>query len=167
MALPWSARTPLAAAHRRARRARRGVEAVEFALILPLFIVSMFMSFEMAWYMFQRNGVVDATREACQAAARLDPRRVNIPLVVQAEFSSAVDDLTGTTCAAAGCVITLRDFSGQTPPRIVCDARVGYIPLTGVIPRVEGGDLGQVNWSDELVPRSIGATAVAIYEQGN
>jgi Flp pilus assembly protein TadG len=52
---------------------RRGSNAVEFALVLPVFVVMIFGMMEFSWVFFQPTTVVQAVRNGCRAGAIVHP----------------------------------------------------------------------------------------------
>ena len=156
-----------------APRRRRGVEAIEFAMILPLFFAMLFATVEFSWYMFQRGGVADAARVACRTAAQLDPRFDDVvadaAAVVLAELHEVLVDCDGGELT---CEVDIQELSDQFPPRVICDVTVSFKPLTGFLGTTGGGrgsisniNRGARSWSGVgLLPENIHARSVAIYE---
>lgn len=155
----------------RAGRERRGVEAIEFAMILPIFFVTIYASFEFGWYMFQRAGVVDAARVACRAAAQLDPTIDDVAGVAAARLADELSR-TGISCGGAGaCNITITDLSFADPPRVTCDVAVAFRGLTGFLGNSHssgasvGLGMGTYTWQgNQVLPDWVRGTSVAIYE---
>ncbi len=145
------------------QRRRRAVEAIEFALILPIFLVVIFAIIEFSWYMFQRGAMVDVARRSCQAAASLDPQ-------IQ-DFETAAIDLifeelrnggkgAGIDCDEVGrvCNITVTDLSGAFPPRVQCEVAVNFKSLSGFLP--------SAGWLNAIPDRVKGAS-VAVFEEAD
>ena len=159
-------------AHPRARarrRLRRGVELVEFALVMPMAIVLLFATIEYAWFMFQRGGVVDAARVACRAAAQLDPNLDDVAGTAEGRVQAELA-LAGVSCGV-GCNIQIYDLQGGDPPRVVCEVRVPYQPLTGLLGQsgsggsLDGVSIGGWHWSGlGVLPDSLHGISTAVYE---
>ena len=151
------------------QRKRRGVEAIEFAMILPLFFIMIFAIVEFSWYMFQRGLVVDAARRGCHAAAQLDPSLSDFPLVVSERMeevllASNMNCQDDYTCAAS--VTTMTDV---IPPRVNCTVTVNYRTLTGFFGQTGGGAsglrIGSHTWGGVgLVPSNLRGQSSAILE---
>ena len=55
------------------RRQRSGNNAVEFALIMPVFILLVFGMMEYGWAFFMRTGVINSVRAGCRTAVVTHP----------------------------------------------------------------------------------------------
>jgi zona occludens toxin (predicted ATPase) len=156
---------------RQRQRSRRGVEAIEFAMILPVFITMIFMIIEFSWYMFQRNAMVDIARNACQAAASLDPEQDDFVTAATTEITEALKDGgagAGIDCDSGEylCNISITELSN--PSRIVCDIRTNYRSLSGFIPASDGIGMGQRTWNSEgVLPENVRGRSVAIFEEAD
>ena len=158
---------------RRNLRARRGVEAIEFAMILPLFFAILFATVEFSWYMFQRAGVTDAARVACRAAAQLDPRFDDVEgvaaLVAYQELRMSLVDCDGGDIA---CLVVIEDELVGATPNVTCDIVVDFKPITGFLGGTGGapGGIAGLSVGDfrfgsaGLMPRRIRGNAIAVYE---
>jgi Flp pilus assembly protein TadG len=58
----------------RSRHAQRGAAAIEFALILPLFLILVLGAIDWGWYFFIDQLVTNAAREGARAGTMLPPR---------------------------------------------------------------------------------------------
>lgn len=115
---------------------RRGASALEFALLLPVFLVLVGGMVDYAWYMQQRALVVRAVREGVRVGAitplAADPATTatsrSVQVLTDLEFdattanvTAAYDDLrAGLTC--------------NTVDTITVQAIVPFIRLIGVVP---------------------------------
>ena len=95
---------------------RRGANAVEFALLLPVFVAVLGGSMEMGWLMFQHGAVRTAVTQGCRAAAMLDP---------------GIDegDLGGVISAAETHILTRYAANGGA-----CDACSASASAMGTVP---------------------------------
>lgn len=114
--------TPPKRAIARAARSRRGAAAVEFALLLPLFVTIIFGIFDYGLAMFRKMELVAAARSGAQMAI-LNP--TDTTAITSATISSAETDISssdvststscecqdGTTDGLSGCTGTCNDGS--------------------------------------------------------
>ncbi len=115
-------------------RERGGSAAIEFALILPVFLALLVGMFEMSWMFFQRASVIAATREGCRAAAVIpDP-------AVQASYALDKIDQNliryGIDCGNThSCEIPTPTIQGTAPYETLrCEVNVEFRELTGLLP---------------------------------
>lgn len=113
---------------------RRGSAAIEFALILPVFLALVIGMFEMSWMFFQRASVVAAVREGCRAAAVIpDP-------TVQANYAlTKIDENLlryGIDCGNThSCDTPPPTIQGVAPYETLrCEITVEFRSLTGFLP---------------------------------
>ncbi len=108
-------------------RHRRGSYAVEFVLLMPLWLGFLFASLDLAWLGLEYARLSAALDEACGEAATLMPGDAT----VQSTVASGVDEALarfGTT-ACTGCTITGAQ-QGAAPARFVaCNASKDVPPL--------------------------------------
>jgi hypothetical protein len=136
------------------RGARRGGEAVEFALLLPVFMALFGGIFEYSWYFFMRATVADVARDACRAGALIPPN--SIPDAETVARDSIIDAMGGwdffnMDCADPSsdtCEIGITEEGEAPSGMMVCAVRVAYPGLTGMLP----------------VPDHIEAQVVSLYE---
>jgi hypothetical protein len=151
-------------------RARRGVEAIEFAMILPLFMIGIFMTMEFSWYMFLKQGVFDAARLGCRSAAEVDPALDDVEgtaedAIVRELRKSGIDpDKTKVD-------ITVTPLPTGTPPRVLCEVVMPYETLTGMFGQDDsagslgGMQVGADTWSGRgLLPDYLRGRSVAVFE---
>ena len=150
-------------------RRRRGVELVEFALVLPLACVMLFSTMEFSWYMFQRGGVMDAARMGCRAAAQVNPNLDDVAGVAVARVQAELE-LAGLECED-DCAILITDLSDAPLPRVVCEIRVPYVPLTGMLGQshssgsLGGLSTGSSTWSGVgVLPDTLHGLSTAAFE---
>lgn len=137
-------RTPQATAPSRkrcggGRRARRGSNAIEFALILPVLIAVLLAIAEWGWYFNQQIGVQTAVREGTRAGA-VCAQEDDPPTVAEARARAALAEL-GLDATTATISVTT---SGTSPDELLTvELAVPYEALTGFVPApgVLGGSL--------------------------
>ena len=116
------------------RRARRGGNAIEFALLFPFFVLLMSGFIDLGWLFFQQSVIDSSVAVGCRVASLVDPG------IDEAEFSKVVDrgELaildamaeTGGECDS--CSVNIDAF-GDAPARsLLCTALRPVEPLTGL-----------------------------------
>jgi Flp pilus assembly protein TadG len=71
------------------RARQRGAVAVEFALILPLFLTLVLGAIDWGWYFFIDQLVSDCAREGARAGSLLPPRPTSTPAQAEAAAQQA------------------------------------------------------------------------------
>lgn len=144
----------------RPRRDRRGVEAVEFAITLPIFLLLMFSILEYGWYMFQQNGAHDAARIACQVAGQFGIDDGTVGAMVADRITDEISSQAGAgiDCSRGiySCDFTFTDLTDAVPPRYICAVEVNYVSLTGA----DG-------FISPIMPDRVKGLAVSILEEAN
>jgi Flp pilus assembly protein TadG len=115
------------------RGAKKGAAAVEFALILPLFLTLLFCTLDYGWMFFQQLAITSAAREGARAGALAPEGSTNteVRTLVGASVNSfltantipLVDATTTTTITAA---------SGSTPATVSVKVELVFRPIVGV-----------------------------------
>jgi Flp pilus assembly protein TadG len=139
-------------------------------MVLPLFLITLYLTMEFSWYMFLKSGVVDATRDGCRRAAQLDPRIDDI--VTQGAERIALDlTAAGIDLASTAATITIVPDLNSRPARVFCEVSVGYQTLTGLFGQsgTQGGftgvQVGSSTWDGEgVLPDTIRGRSVAVLE---
>lgn len=119
-------------------RRRRGANAIEFALTLPVFITVMFASVEYGWYFFEKAVVVEATRMGCRTGSVRHPDDPTEP-AHEVAHDMMLERLRGEwpTCTGGGdCAIGVEYVRDAGTELLVCEARVVHEPLTGLLPTI-------------------------------
>ena len=132
------------------RSPRRGANAIEFALTIPLFVALVAAIFEFGWMFFMRSTVIHAVRDGCRAGAVIPFGESPSPSeVAQARMT---DFLGGYSIDCRGaeerCGISITT-SGESPYETMdCSLDIAYEPIIGLIPH----------------PDRLGARSVVMYE---
>ena len=118
------------------RRNRRGGQAIEFALILPVFVAMITAIFEFGWMFFVRSPVIHAVRDGCRAGAVIPPDES--PTAQEVATGEMTDFLAGYSIDCRGdterCGITI-NITGETPFQTMdCTLAIAYEPLIGLVP---------------------------------
>jgi len=132
------------------RRARRGANAIEFALTLPLYVLLLGWLVDGGWLVYQSSIVEGAAQFGCRAGAILDPGKDDVLLgtvysTAEAAMLQEIEDLGGA-CRSCSATATV---GGEPPERILmCTARNGYDPLFGLLDRttLEGSAMRRMEW---------------------
>lgn len=110
-------------------RARRGANAVEFALTLPFFLGLTFALIDFGWY-FMHQAILDlAANRGCRAGAMVDP-------LIGDSHREAEDVIERTlmvlpTACGGACDILIADV-GEVPGRsLSCEIEAYYQPFVG------------------------------------
>lgn len=130
------ARRTLSALRPPSPRSRRGIAAVEFALILPVILGLSIATLEFGWYFSRLSQVAALTRDAARYGANASTS-AEAMVDAQVAAQALLRDL-GYDCAERGCNIraTLINAAGQ--PMVELRVDVEYIQLTGALPEKLG-----------------------------
>ncbi len=119
------------------RGARRGASAVEFALILPVFVALIAAVMDLAWLAFQRSALSSSAALGCRVGALYDPGLGDadwdgLEAAADAGIREALA-ATGAACESETCTIEVRSF-GEAPGRSLgCTVRRDVSPLTSLV----------------------------------
>jgi Flp pilus assembly protein TadG len=110
-------------------RQRRGANAIEFALVLPVLLTILFGTMDYGWYFFQRMGLTEAVSDAARAASVV-AQEGNVQSTAQTQFN-----LTSTAMKVAGTPVVTAASSGVYPNQVVTvTATVPYAAIVGIVP---------------------------------
>ncbi len=122
----------------RNRRSRRGVEAVEFVLLFPLFSFLLLSTIDLGWLYWQDSIVMQAAVEGCRAGSLRDPGfgdvYINdVQVATQDALQAALNRLGSEPCSDETCIAAVT-ITGAPPGRsLVCDVRRYFEPVVGVV----------------------------------
>lgn len=131
----------------RALQPRRGANSLEFALLLPVFLLILTATFDYGWYFFQRAAVLEATRQGCRAGSVLEKDNATTPT---AQAKSTIDDFLDSYGVSCGdnCEVKAA-YTGASPSeQLQCDISIDFDSFTGLV----------------VMPATIDATALALLE---
>jgi len=120
------------------RTTRRGTTALEFALILPTFILLLMSMMDFGWLFFQRATLDMAATSGCRQATLIDPGIADseMSLVREAAYTGMADALFnagGGDCAEETCYVDLIPY-GEPPGRsMICVIGKEFEPLIGMV----------------------------------
>lgn len=104
-------------------RRRRGANAIEFALIMPVFVMLMMGIIEFSWMFFIRSQVVNAVRDGCRAGAVTPQEQAPEDVAIQRmeSFIGGYASCSESTCTATATV------TGSSPEEsLSCQLDVQY-----------------------------------------
>jgi Flp pilus assembly protein TadG len=116
---------------------RRGSYAVEFALILPIFLLLIFGGIELLWYSVETGRVTSALTAGCRGGAATGINLFADPFARAADYiSETVSRNSRFNCSAGDCFIVISESDLTTPDVIWMDCRVevNYTSLTNFVP---------------------------------
>ena len=130
-------------------RSRRGSQVVEFAMLLPVFLLVYFGIIEYSWYFYQSAGVNEAAMLGCRDGSMSSVNNY----VAGSTESSIMEylDRTGVDCTGyyeGNCDVEVK-LMRWPPDGLRCSVDVQYRPITGYLP---------------FVPDSLVATAHGFFE---
>ena len=116
---------------------RRGSQAIEFALILPVFLMLVFGGIDFLWLMIEVAQVQQAVSSGCRGGAATGVNAYTDPYARAQELIE--DTLFRTTrynCSLGGCdvAVTESDLSSPEVLWMRCDLEVSHSSITGFIP---------------------------------
>jgi TadE-like protein len=117
---------------------RRGASALEFALLLPIFIVLVGGLMDFAWYFQQRNLVVRAVREGVRVGATTALAATPNPGDTALSRTGDVLDELGLNRDESTLTIEYDDIRAgltcNTDDTITLRAEVPFTPIAGIVP---------------------------------
>lgn len=117
-----------------ARRLRRGANAIEFALILPVYCALMSGIFDYGWMFYHKSAMDSAVAYGCRQGSVVDPgvAEARMPSVLLTAESAMVTGMAqyGTRCDAT-CKAKATAY-GTNPGRgLTCSMTEDWTPLFG------------------------------------
>ena len=120
---------------------RRGSQAVEFALIFPIFIFLVFGGLEILWYSIEAGRIQSALVAGCRGGAATGVNIFVDPFTRAAELiNSTVSRVSRFDCGAGDCdiIISESDLSSPEVYWMDCTVYVSYTTLTSFVPGLPG-----------------------------
>jgi hypothetical protein len=122
-------------------RSRRGGNAIEVALTMPLFLVAIFSLIDYSWYFYTEAMTIEATRQGCRLGA-VTPA----PDYEEAAFDY-IDAELSRLGVAGGMSMATNQYSGSPSSDTVnlyidgdlleCNAQIEFVPPVGLVPMPE------------------------------
>lgn len=118
------------------RRGQRGTTALEFALILPVFVALFFGILDASWILWQKLALEAAVVDGCRTGALADPGQ-DLAYVEDVEDHSAEAivarlEALGVPCEDCDILVGAELLEGQRSLR--CSAERTLSPLVGFVP---------------------------------
>ena len=118
---------------------RRGSQAIEFALIFPVFVFLVFGGLEILWYSIEAVRVQSALVAGCRGGAATGVNIFIDPFTRAAELiNSTVSRVSRFDCGAGDCDIIFSE-SDLSSPEVLwmdCTVHVNYTTLTSFVPGI-------------------------------
>jgi Flp pilus assembly protein TadG len=129
------------------RRIRRGGNAIEVALTMPVFLAGMFGLMDYGWYFYNEAMTIEATRQGCRIGSVVPEGNAspNDPASVTTTYIS--DELISIGIRSSNSNVSHTQFStssgekvnayvntNTTPHRLECDTYLQFQPLVGFVP---------------------------------
>lgn len=110
------------------RDGRRGAAAVEFALVLPLFVAVLFGVIEYGWVFYQTFSVAAAVRDGLRVGVTV-PQSASPDMKAQSAATASLNGLGITTATVTA------QMQGVSPSRTLSlSATMPYKPIIGFVP---------------------------------
>ncbi len=118
-----------------ARRGRRGAEAIEFALVAPVFITLVVGMMDVAWLYWTETSLDVSTHIGCRAGALVDPGvgETDLATVLSVTEAALVEAMTshGLPGCDERCEATVAPFGARPGRALTCEVSYTYTPLIG------------------------------------
>ena len=119
---------------RRALHHRRGANAIEFALCMPVWVLAVSSIFDFGWLVFSKTTLDAATNEGCRAASFIDPGETwdnlaEIEDVATTRTIDAVERLSLQPCPSCSVTVQVIDTG---PDTLRCEAVRTVEPVVGL-----------------------------------
>jgi|TARA_B100000287_G_C20530550_1_gene740672 hypothetical protein len=124
---------------KRTSMTRRGSQAIEFALIFPVFVFLVFGGLEILWYSIEAGRVQSALVAGCRGGAATGVNIFVDPFTRAAELiNSTVSRVSRFDCGAGDCdiIISESDLSSPEVLWMDCTVHVNYTTLTSFVPGI-------------------------------
>ena len=124
------------------KQSRRGAQALEFALVLPVLLALLTGVIDYGFYFFQQHSVVASVRDGARLASALsctDFAVADIELLAEERTSNAltsagVDHAASEVTATVGYDIALSASTGEDVVVVTVEADIGHGLIIGLVP---------------------------------
>jgi hypothetical protein len=133
-------------------KSKRGNAALEFALILPVFIALVFGGIDYSWLLLQRLSLQDAVSAGCKAGSMSMIDIYTDPYIEAEGHIMRVLEANPMLSCGVDCVVEAEVSSLTTPtlPWVDCRATISYTPLTGIVPGLPEALSSASSWPIEV-----------------
>lgn len=117
------------------RRPRRGANAVEFALLMPFFLIFLGVFMELSWLLFQRGSVHSAVERSCRSASMIDPGlgESDLEAVLSETRASILERYEATAGDCEGCLV-VASLMGSVPQRsLFCSLKAPHSSISSLL----------------------------------
>ncbi len=120
-------------------RARRGGTALEFGLILPVFVLLVGAIMDMAWLFYMESALDRAVMLGCRAGALVDPGEGDASIATTKSKAETVMEealwmnATGLSAIPESLTTTVTTHGSSPGRSLVCEATVEFQPLIGIV----------------------------------
>ncbi|MBX2803398.1 MAG: pilus assembly protein [Myxococcales bacterium] len=113
------------------RRSRRGANAIEFGLTLPVFVGILLGLMDYGWLFANQAGIDNAASLACREGSMVDP-------VIGNPRTTATDEINTRAApfctSGPGCNVVVQDVFAPPDRTLVCSITMNFSPLVGFVP---------------------------------
>jgi len=113
-------------------RRRKGANAIEFALCMPIFVLIAAATVDFGWLFYHRAVIDSAVGDGCRTAALVDPL-IGYPTVVAEEALVDALESNGLSCDAVACVPDASLVGAMPYMAVHCALTITYDPLFGLL----------------------------------
>jgi hypothetical protein len=119
--------------------AAHGAQAIEFALVMPAFLLFCFAILEVGWLFYSKVGVQESVRTGCESGAAIPAIEDPLPIQTAEERIRARLDSYGVDCDERGHTCTIQVSRALSSPNevLICRAWAPYSSITGLVPAPE------------------------------
>ena len=138
-------------------RKRRGSNAIEFALCLPIWFAVVVAIIDFGWLFFYQTTLDAATNLGCRAGSLVDPGKVDqhIDLVKTAALDKMQVTLGGDACVSPNCTIDAYTMGAPPLRSLRCEAHLKVTPLVGLFVSTRylaSRQVSRLEWQREAAP---------------
>ncbi len=136
---------------------RRGAYAIEFTLILPVWLALVFGAFDMCWFLYRASALSAAAVLGCEAGALLDPGDADEHIVtVEAAVTARVtSELVILGLDGTGVVVDAATSGSAPDRRLLCVVDQSVPSLSGYVlgtRTIQRGASARLQWQYEATP---------------
>jgi Flp pilus assembly protein TadG len=118
-----------------ARNYRRGTNAIEFALTIPVCLALVIGIIEFGWFFWQKSTTIDAVRQGCRAGSLYaDAPTDGSFAATDVAYDEMTHRLTTTNLCGGSCVLSAYTSRVGATDFLFCNAEVEYQSITGFLP---------------------------------
>lgn len=133
------------------RESRRGSQAIEFALIFPVFIALVFGGLDYSWYVLQRYTAMDVVAGGCRAGAITGVDLYATPIESASAAITERAENSILTCGRELCSVTVEQIDGYSPSttQLQCSLAAPTMILSGLVPLLPDNVTAKSTWPVE------------------